>query len=152
MPGEKQGKRIAAVLCVGLTSPIQFQLRVFCLVNGDLQLYLYQHAVVFFASVPYAALDADEDAFDRELGPHVTNPPRNPIDGSDIRLLHQLLGAPIASGTHQPQTKLEKIDIDSIMAQIQQTIADIFKAVQGNPVRFQVRRGHTLRVFCEPTA
>jgi tubulin--tyrosine ligase len=113
-------------------------LRVFCLANGNLQLYLYKQAIVFFASAPFAALDADDDAFDRDLAPHVTNPPRTTIDGNDIRLLHQLEGALITSGALPHQTNLGKKDIDSIMEQIQGSLAEIFKAIEGNPVKFQV--------------
>lgn len=121
-------------------------MRVFCLANGNLQLYLYKQAIVFFASAPFAALDADDDAFDRNLAPHVTNPPRNPIDGNDIRLLHQLEGALIASGALPHQTKLENKGIDSVMEQIRESLAEIFKAIEGNPVKFQVSGACTFKL------
>jgi len=120
----------------GLT-PRKFHLRVYCLAVGDIQVYIYDRILALFSSAPYVAPSSDqEDSFPLDLTPHLTNTSLQIQCGDDnVRLLDELAGCHILSG--QSNAILRSADIDSIIIQIRDVLADTFRAALQIPVHFQ---------------
>ncbi|KAF8973718.1 tubulin-tyrosine ligase family-domain-containing protein [Flammula alnicola] len=116
----------------------KFHLRVYCVSNGDVQLYLYNRILALFSSAPYCPLDSEEieDSLQIDLRPHLTNTALQTEFGeSNVRLLDELEGCRILSGAEGG--RLRKSNIDTLIAQIKDVLVDTFRAALQNPVHFQ---------------
>ena len=122
----------------------QFHLRVYCLAVGGIRVYLYDRILALFSSAPYVTPSSDQDSFLLDLKPHLTNTSLQ-IQCSDdnVRLLDELAGCHALSG--ESDVILRSSDIDTIIIQIRDVLADTFKAALQNPVHFQVRSCIRLR-------
>jgi tubulin--tyrosine ligase len=106
---------------------------------GDIRIYLYDRILALFSSVPYVAPSSDLDSFLLDLTPHLTNTSLQIQCGDDnVRLLDELVGCHILSG--ESNAILRSSDIDKIIIQIRDVLADTFKAALQNPVHFQVNQ------------
>ncbi|KAF8807556.1 tubulin-tyrosine ligase [Phlegmacium glaucopus] len=115
----------------------KFHLRVYCLAVGDIRVYLYNRILALFSSAPYVTPLSDQDAFSLDLTPHLTNTSLQIQCGDDnVRLLDELVGCRILSG--ESNAILRSSDIDAIVIQMRDVLADTFKAALQNPVHFQV--------------
>ena len=116
----------------------QFHLRAYCLAVGDIRVYLYNRVLALFSSAPYVAPSSDQDSLPLDLTPHLTNTSLQISCGDDnVRLLDELVGCHMLSG--EPNAILRSSDIDTIIIQMRDVLADTFKAALQNPVHFQVR-------------
>ena len=74
-----------------------------------------------------------------DLKSHLTNTSLQTECGeTNVRLLEELEGCQILSG--EEDTQLHAADIDSVVSQIRNILADVFKAAVQHPTHFQVRR------------
>ena len=124
---------------IGLILFSQFHLRAYCLAVGDIQIYLYDRILALFSPVPYVTPSSDQGSFSLDLTPHLTNTSLQIQRGDDnVRLLGELVGCHILSG--ESNAILRPSDIDTIIIQMRDVLADTFKAALQNPVHFQVNQ------------
>jgi tubulin---tyrosine ligase len=80
-----------------------------------------------------------------DLSPHLTNTSLQTHRGEEgVRLLDELIGCTILSGSNH--RKLSKDDVDDIINQASEILADAFRAALATPVHFQV--SPTPRLIC----
>ncbi|KAF8167947.1 tubulin-tyrosine ligase [Crassisporium funariophilum] len=118
----------------------KFHLRVYCISSGDIQVYMYNRILALFSPAPYIDLSLgrsqDVDSLELDLTPHLTNTSLQTHFGDDnVRLFNDLEGCHILSG--DSTMKIQQSDIDSLMTQIREVLADTFKAALQSPVHFQ---------------
>jgi len=114
----------------------KFHLRAYCLAVGDIRIYLYDRILALFSSATYVAPSSDQGSFPLDLTPHLTNTSLQIQCGDDnVRLLDELVGCHILSG--ESNATLRSSDIDTIIIQMRDVLADTFKAALQNPVHFQ---------------
>ncbi|KIY45403.1 TTL-domain-containing protein, partial [Fistulina hepatica ATCC 64428] len=105
-----------------LIDPREFHLRAYCVVQGALRVYLYDRVLALFSAVPYTPPRRDEVS---DLAPHLTNSSLQTHRGEDgVRLFDELL-------------RLTESHITSILDQIRDILAEIFRAALENVVHFQ---------------
>ena len=106
---------------------------------GDIQVYLYDRILALFSSASYVTPSSDHGSFPLDLTPHLTNTSLQIQYGDDnVRLLDELVGFHILSG--ESNAILQSSDIDTIIIQMRDVLAETFKAALQNPVHFQVNQ------------
>ncbi|KJA25734.1 hypothetical protein HYPSUDRAFT_1068898 [Hypholoma sublateritium FD-334 SS-4] len=116
-----------------------FHLRVYCVSNGDIQLYLYDRILALFSSAAYQQLDSDdiEDSSKVNLKAHLTNTSlQAELGESNVRLLDELEGCTVLSDKKNQRT-FEKADISNLISQVKDVLVETFRAALQNPVHFQ---------------
>jgi tubulin--tyrosine ligase len=120
----------------------QFHLRAYCVSSGVLSLYLYSRILALFSAVPYVTPVARDDHSPVDLTPHLTNTSLHTHRGeAGVRLLDELVGCHIFSNpAENPNNKLMlmAIDVETLVDQIVNILAETFKAALENPIHFQV--------------
>jgi hypothetical protein len=105
--------------------------------SGALQVYVYTRILALFAPVPYATPEVGEDELEVSLKPHLTNTClQAELGGEHVRLFDELIGRRILSGSFG---KFTEGDLNSIVNQVSDVLADTFRAAVDSPVHFQAR-------------
>ncbi|KIL70673.1 hypothetical protein M378DRAFT_155610 [Amanita muscaria Koide BX008] len=114
----------------------KFHLRAYCVANGALELYLYDRVLALFSAVPYEPPRQESTVID--LSPHLTNTSLQAHRGEvGVRLLQELVGCRLLSGNQDTERKLTTEDVDMIVRQMGEVLAETFKAALQMPVHFQ---------------
>ncbi|KAF9569721.1 tubulin-tyrosine ligase [Agrocybe pediades] len=118
----------------------KFHLRVYCVSRGAIQLYVYDRVLALFSSEQYTSLppkvEEEEDTPNIDLRSHLTNTSlQTELGESNVRLLDELEGCHILSG--DGNDLLTRSDIQSILSEVSEVLAEAFKAALQNPVHFQ---------------
>jgi tubulin--tyrosine ligase len=73
-----------------------------------------------------------------DLRPHLTNSSlQTELGESNVRLLDELEGCQVASDGVDGVTSFRRSDIDNLIMQISEVLAETFRAALQNPVHFQ---------------
>jgi len=113
----------------------KFHLRAYCVATGALTLYLCTRVLALFSGVPYA--DPVDDGSDLDLAPHLTNTSLQVDHGeAGVRLLDDLIGCHLLPAANLPRT-LQQEEVQEIMDQMSDVLAETFKVALENPVHFQ---------------
>jgi tubulin--tyrosine ligase len=105
--------------------------------------YLYTRILALFSAVPYVEPGFDSTGHEMpiDLAPHLTNTSLQGHRGEDgVRLLEELVDCRILSRSLEDDAKFTKADVNDIVRQIVDIIAETFKAGLETPIHFQVRR------------
>lgn len=107
----------------------------YCVASGALKVYLYNRVLALFSSAPFVLPEAG--APNPPLGPHLTNTSLR-ADGGDsgIQLLNELVGCQVLSPGWDREFTEE--DVNGLIAQICEILAETFKSALESPVHFQV--------------
>ena len=120
---------------------MQFHLRAYCVASGDIKIYLYTRILALFSSEKYTSPTntlVDEETGQIDLRPHLTNSSlQTELGENNVRLLDELEDSQILSGGNDGR-KLTCPDIDKLIEQMSEVLAETFKAAVQNPVHFQV--------------
>lgn len=106
-------------------------------------MYLYTRILVLFSAVPYVEPGFDSTRHEKpmDLAPHLTNTSLRGHHCDDgVRLLEELIDCRTLSKGLEDNAKLAKTDVDDIVSQIVDILAETFKAGLETPIHFQVRR------------
>ncbi|KAG8928870.1 hypothetical protein FRC02_006365 [Tulasnella sp. 418] len=117
----------------------KFHLRVYCVASGALKLFISPNILALFAAVPYRNPSIDEsDDIQTTLAPHLTNTCLQDSSDSEnsVRLLSELVGCRILS-SDDPNARLTAEDIDNIVGQVSDVLAESFQAALESPIHFQ---------------
>ncbi|TFK76949.1 TTL-domain-containing protein [Pluteus cervinus] len=109
----------------------KFHLRAYVVASGIIQVYLYNRVLALFSSTPYSrpTVETVDD-----LSPHLTNTSFQPHHGEEnVRLLEELVGCPVRSR----EGRLTQSDVDHILDQVSNILAEAFQAALQLPVHFQ---------------
>lgn len=112
--------------------------------SGDIKLYLYTRVLALFSSLPYTS-PGETSLLDKsgmiDLRPHLTNSSlQTELGESNVRLLDELEDCQLASDGNDGATKLCRSDIDNLIMQISEVLAETFRAALQNPVHFQASK------------
>jgi hypothetical protein len=112
-------------------------LRTYVVAGGDIKVYLFRHILALFSAKPYGTPGSDENE-DVDLTPHLTNTClQAEHDERYVRRLDELVGCRILDILNDYGT-FTSDDRDSILEQISDTLAEVFRAAVQMPVHFQV--------------
>ncbi|KAH8120298.1 tubulin-tyrosine ligase [Phellopilus nigrolimitatus] len=117
----------------------KFHLRAYCVTSGALTVYLYPRVLALFSSEPYSnPSDGPGPSENMDLRPHLTNTCLQRDNGEQsVRLLSELIGCSILSESASGQDKLREDDVNSMLSQMSDILAETFKAALQMPVHFQ---------------
>jgi tubulin--tyrosine ligase len=119
----------------------QFHLRAYCFAIGTLRVYLYDRILALFSSAPYRS-PGDDDTPNTDLSPHLTNTCLQTHRGEEgVRLFTELVGCRILTLDTQVDDSPPEFthdDIEMIIGQISEILAETFKAALQMSVHFQV--------------
>ncbi|KII94329.1 hypothetical protein PLICRDRAFT_101449 [Plicaturopsis crispa FD-325 SS-3] len=124
----------------------KFHLRVYCVAQGALTLYLCPRILALFSSVPYttpgeAVESTNVSPLDIDLAPHLTNTALQTHRGEEgVRLFDELVGCRILSGVQgstEDASVLTAADVAAVVDQVAEILAETFKAAIETPVHFQ---------------
>ncbi|KAF8609235.1 tubulin-tyrosine ligase [Ceratobasidium sp. AG-I] len=119
----------------------KFHLRVYCVASGALKLFMCPNILALFAGTTYTppSLDPEDDPEDMDLSPHLTNTAlQENADESSVRLLKELVGCSILSGSDPNSSVFSLEDVQDIEDQVADVLAETFKAALASVVHFQV--------------
>ncbi|KAF9535870.1 tubulin-tyrosine ligase family-domain-containing protein [Crepidotus variabilis] len=120
----------------------KFHLRAYCIASGAISLYLYTRVLALFSSENYRS--PSDTPFIAETGqldlrPHLTNSSlQTELGESNVRLLDELEDSIIISAGSGKDMRLSRSDIDMLVKQMSDVLAETFKAALQNPIHFQV--------------
>ncbi|GJJ09494.1 hypothetical protein Clacol_003717 [Clathrus columnatus] len=118
-----------------LSRSYQFHLRAYCVASGALTVYLWEHILALFASVPYVSPEKHDEPVN--LQAHLTNTALIKEGGeSFVLLLSELAGRSILSVSEHKQT-LTTSDINIIIDHLAVVIGQVFRAAIASPIHFQ---------------
>lgn len=112
-------------------------------------MFLYTRILALFSSKPYdsPSLGDEGQTEDMDLSPHLTNTSLQLHTGEEsVRLLEELNGCTILSGSKENSRTFTEGDIANILQQMATALAETFKAALESPVHFQV--GTFFRTAC----
>ncbi|KAK7064488.1 tubulin-tyrosine ligase [Favolaschia claudopus] len=121
----------------------KFHLRAYCVAQGALKVFLFDKVLALFSAVPYEhpnpEEDEDGDPLPIDLGPHLTNTSLQAAERGEagVRLLSELMSCRIMSGSGDAESQFSSEDLQSILDQIRDVLAETFKAALDNPIHFQ---------------
>ena len=114
----------------------KFHLRVYCVAQGGLRLYMCRRILALFSSKSYAApcrSDGDQTGM-VDLTAHLTNTSLQEHRGEEgVRLLSELVGCSVLDGD-----RFTESDLEDITEQAGDVLADTFRAALDTTVHFQV--------------
>ncbi|KAF9499808.1 TTL-domain-containing protein [Pleurotus eryngii] len=118
----------------------KFHLRAYCVCSGALKVFLYTRILALFSSKPYdsPSLGDEGQTEDMDLAPHLTNTSLQLHTGEEsVRLLEELNGCTILSGSKENSRSFTEGDIANILQQMAATLTETFRAALESPVHFQ---------------
>ncbi|KAJ3567362.1 hypothetical protein NP233_g6410 [Leucocoprinus birnbaumii] len=119
-----------------------FHLRAYCVASGALQLYLYDHILALFCSVPYRrpnSLASDgEEPYTMGLEAHLTNTSLQMARGEEgVRLFDELVGCQILGEDGEALGLFTGDSRKNIIHQMTEVLSETFRAALQTPVHFQ---------------
>lgn len=97
--------------------------------------------LALFAGTTYAppSFDPEDDPGNMDLSPHLTNTAlQEDVHESSVRLLKELVGCHILSGSQPNDVVFSLEDVREIEDQVAGVLAETFKAALASAVHFQV--------------
>ncbi len=99
--------------------------------------------LALFAAAPYVQPEYKEDEAGVDLAAHLTNTSLqrdNPDTQSGVRLLSELVGCTVYSGkpSQWEGKALTQSNVDGLVHQVSEVLAETFKAAIASPIHFQV--------------